>query len=259
MPTYIYNGGAWKQVMQIFVREGGAWEPANDAHIRHSDSWKSVLYESGSQGFISTGSSTFTVPAGVVSLTATVIGAGGGGGGCHSSGDLWVGGGGGAGGRSTATAYAVTPGEELTVFVGEGGCWGHTYFNGWLNQSCRGTGISHSHGEDGEDSYVTRGSTDIVRATGGEGGPQGLGQAFDSPRGSWNNGDQCVQAVGGMPQSNATNAKGEQSAATGCYGYGYQGPQAGGVNGSSYGNGGDGGYSGNAGDYGEDGYILLAW
>lgn len=261
MAVHIHNSGQWKQVQQIFVRSAGVWESANDAHIRHSGAWKSVLYEPGSQAFTSAGSNTFVVPAGVISLTAEVVGGGGGGGGCHSSGDVWVGGGGGAGGHSVATSYTVTPGESLTVNVGDGGCRGSTHFNGWLYLGCRGT--QDSHGDDGEDSYIARGSTDVIRAQGGEGGPQGLGTAFASPRGSWGSGAGCVSAAGGTPLSNsAGTAAGQQNANTGCYGYGHNGPQYGGVNGSSNnarGSGGNGGASANAGVDGGVGYINLVW
>lgn len=226
--------------MQIFVREGGAWEPTNDAHIRHSDSWKSVLYESGSQAFTSTGSSTFTVPAGVVSLTATVVGGGGGAGGSYSSGDWWTGGAGGSGGYINASAYSVTPGESLTITVGSGGLRASQYFNGWYQTEpspMNGTAI----GQAGSDSAIQRSSTDIARATGG-----GAGLAGDSNCGG--------NAAGGTPNGDQGDQRGGL-----CYGYGYSGTQYGGVNGSGYGSGGNVQRNQNANHHGGDGYINLVW
>tara|TARA_Y100000310_G_scaffold324234_1_gene385868 strand:+ start:136 stop:918 length:783 start_codon:yes stop_codon:yes gene_type:complete len=260
MSLYVKHNDVWEEVYEVFVKEAGTWETATNVYIKDSDVWEPVLGGSGSQNYTTAGSNTFTVPAGIYTITATIYGAGGGGGGCHSSGDLWVGGGGGAGGYIDEQTYSVTPNEVLTIEVGEEGDWGSTYFVGWqvVNPARGQSGRSSSHGSDGGDSFIARSGTDIARAVGGEGGPCGLSAGFDSPRGSWNNGNSCVTAANGTP-TGSSNTVAEKSASIGCYGYGYGGPQAGGSNGSGYGSGGTGGYYSAAGADGGVGRIELTW
>ena len=260
MGLHLNDNGTWKQAQEVYVNDGGTWKTCLDVLINDGGTWKSALYESGSQSFTTAGSTTFTVPAGVYTLTATVIGAGGGGGGCHSNGDLWVGGGGGAGGYINQQTYSVTPNEVLTIEVGEEGDWGSTNFNGWNNVNpARGSsGRSSSHGSDGGDSFIARSGTDIARAQGGEGGPCGQHAGFTSSRGSWSSGASCVRAANGTPVG-SSNTLAMVSANVGCYGYGYSGPQSGGSNGSGYGSGGTGGFYANPGADGGVGRIELSW
>lgn len=103
------------------------------------------------------GSGTFTVPAGVTSLTVKTWGAGGGSGG-SSNGP--VGGTGGGGGYVEAT-IAVTPGEVLTTYVGGSGSGG--------NYSSSGSDAGGGGGGGGFSS-VYRSSTPLVIAAGGGGG-----------------------------------------------------------------------------------------
>lgn len=91
--------------------------------------------------FTVAGEYTFTVPAGVTTLSADMWGAGGAGG--DQSGAK------GGGGGFVAVSFAVTPGEPLTLYVGEGG---------------------NSAGEGGGASAIYRGSNLIVIAGGGGGG-----------------------------------------------------------------------------------------
>jgi len=67
-----------------------------------------------------TSSGTFTVPAGITSVSVLVVGGGGGGGG-PGSGEGSGRGGGAAGGALYNSAYTVTPGANITVTVGAGG------------------------------------------------------------------------------------------------------------------------------------------
>ena len=226
----------------MYVNDGGTWKTCLDVLINDGGTWKSALYESGSQNFTTAGSTTFTVPAGVYTLTATIIGAGGGGGGCHSNGDLWVGGGGGAGGYINQQTYSVTPNEVLTIEVGEEGDWGSTNFNGWTNVNpARGSsGRSSSHGSDGGDSFIAR-SVRTCPRTRRRRRPCGQHAGFTSSRGSWSSG-RLVRAANGTPVG-SSNMLAMVSANVGCYGYGYSGPQSGGSNGSGYGSGGTGGFT----------------
>jgi len=75
------------------------------------------------------GSYLWTVPTGVISVDALVVGGGGGGG-------FDMGGGGGAGGVIYSQSYSVTPGATYNVFVGSGG-WGAPEGNGGI----RGDGV----------------------------------------------------------------------------------------------------------------------
>ena len=68
--------------------------------------------------FSTTGTHTWTCPAGVTSVTAEVWGAGGGGGG---GGSTYQGGGGGGGNSFIAGTSATTPGVDYTYKVGAGG------------------------------------------------------------------------------------------------------------------------------------------
>lgn len=98
------------------------------------------------------GTNTYTVPAGVTSITVKAWGGGGGGG--AGSGSSGIGGYGGGGGYAKAV-FDVTPGENLTVRVGAGGA------KATANQ--RG-------GSGGEATKILRSSTVLLEAGGGGGG-----------------------------------------------------------------------------------------
>jgi hypothetical protein len=98
------------------------------------------------------GTSTFTVPTGVTSVTVQAWGAGGSGG--NGSSGTGSGGGGGGGGFARAT-LTVTPGESLTINVGSGGTKAVAASDG---------------GYGGGFSAVLRSATYLVQAGGGGGG-----------------------------------------------------------------------------------------
>ena len=70
--------------------------------------------------YTSVGSTTWTVPAGVTSVSVLVVAGGGGGGGTNDR----SAGGGGAGGFICQTSFAVTPGAVIPITVGAGGTGG---------------------------------------------------------------------------------------------------------------------------------------
>ena len=77
------------------------------------------------------GSCEWTVPAGITSISISVIGGGGGGGGGYrGSGStyttVYLGGGGGGGGQFQRETYVVTPGATYTMTVGSAGTAGET-------------------------------------------------------------------------------------------------------------------------------------
>lgn len=124
--------------------------------------WKQLQYEdmatNSKQVFTYTGSNqTFIVPAGVTSLTIKMWGAGGAGG---------FYGIGGTGAYVTGT-LTVTPGQTLTIVVGQGGNTnGTTSFGGG---GSGGTGASYG-GSGGGRSAIRNGATEIITAGGGGGG-----------------------------------------------------------------------------------------
>jgi len=120
----------------------------------------------GQELFTTTGVNTWTVPAGITSVSVVCVG-GGGGGQCGrgTSGGSEVGGSGGAGGGlGYRNNISVTPGSTITVYVGAGGAGGTTQ----TQQSGR------SNGGSGEASYFS--STAVVAGYGGEGGKNGNAQ-----------------------------------------------------------------------------------
>jgi hypothetical protein len=136
---------------------------------------------SGNATFTSSG--TWTAPAGVTSVTVSMIGGGGGGGGQDLGGG---GGGGGGGGQRYSTSSTVVPGTTYTVTVGTGGAWNVA------GGAAGGTSIFNG-----------------INATGGDGGTSaglgegawGLGGAGGSPAGN-NGGD------GGMNGENGVGGTG---------------------------------------------------
>lgn len=108
------------------------------------------------QSYDTAGTYTFTVPAGVTSIVATVTASGGGGGGSRSTGDAGVAG---AGGPRVKLNLPVSPGDVLTVVVGAGGTAG-------------AGGASPTAGGQGGTTSITdtTTTTTLVSITGGQGG-----------------------------------------------------------------------------------------
>lgn len=107
----------------------------------------------GDEKYTSDGSYTFTVPAGVTSISAVLIGGGGGSSANYFGGTVE----GGAGGTLVYATLLVTPGESLSVVVGDGGDAGAYNLSGF-------------RGQNGESTTISRGGTLLLRAPGGKGG-----------------------------------------------------------------------------------------
>jgi hypothetical protein len=119
---------------------------------------------------------SWTVPAGITSISIVVVGGGGGGGGTawnFSTGIYSTGAGGGGGGLAYVTDIAVTPGEILEITVGIGGGGGSNFITGGAAGTNIGT--ASTAGTTGGSSWVRRqgSGTFIVSATGGGGGARG--------------------------------------------------------------------------------------
>jgi len=121
--------------------------------------------------FTSTGSTTWTVPAGVNQVEVLVVGAGGAGGaGIASQGD---GGGGGGGGVVYNPYFNVTPGAVLNVTVGAGGTsttssstsGGYSLFGTSTNQLTNGTFSSATGWTAGTGITINTGSNNVTYAS----------------------------------------------------------------------------------------------
>jgi hypothetical protein len=106
----------------------------------------------GQSAFTSSGTYTFIVPPATTSISAVCVGGGGGGGGSDNNDEL--GGGGGGGALAYQASIAVTPGESLTVVVGNAGA----------------AGSGNASGGTGGTSSLSRGGTTLCSAGGGSGG-----------------------------------------------------------------------------------------
>lgn len=189
------------------------------------------------QTYNTPGTYSFTVPAGVTSVTANVWGAGGGGG--HSdggdSGSSGAGGGGGGGGFRTGT-FTVVPGQTITVVVGAGGAGGEedddSGIAGGNSSATYGSAITAFGGGGG--AAATSNSSPGAGGTGG-GGTGGSG-GYNGGNGA--NGTSSSGGGGGGGAGDANNG------ANGTVTTGGAGGATGG------GNGGNGGTSGNQGSDG---------
>jgi hypothetical protein len=172
----------------------------------------------GQQDFTTAGTFTWVVPAGVTSCSVVCVGAGGGGGAVNK-----VAGGGGA--LAYVNNISLTPGESMTVVVGNGGA--------------RGTGTSEpdNFGSSGGLSSFARSSTILVQANGGNGQLSGSTTGGTVGVGTGGSGGQGLYGGGG---------------AGGYSGNGGNGSATSGGNGSA----GSGGGAGGAADS-QDQYVAL--
>ena len=173
------------------------------------------------QTYNAVGTYTFTVPAGVTSITVQAWGAGGGGGtGNVTNGDRT----GGGGGAFASSVLSVTPGSNITVIVGNGGTTGNnggnTTFGATLVVAAGGT--SGSNTNPGGLGGLVAASTGTIRFAGGNGG----NRANNNPGGGGGGGGSATPSANGGNGGNGTGAG------------------IGGVGGSGQGNGGGGGNDG---------------
>lgn len=247
MPSiYVNDAGTWKQTKEILVKDGGSWKPVKEVHVKNGDVWTKAFPESGSQSYSTAGTYSFVVPNGIYSLSVPlIVGGGGGGGGFYGSGDNHAGGGGGSGGKGVNQTIAVTPGETLTIIVGDKGGSASFEFNGGFicTGTAYGTSGTYWNGKPGGDTIVKRGSTELLKCTGGG---AGLGA------GPGDNYGASAPGAGGLPNGVAGTAGQPQR-------NGY--PAApGGDNGSGYGKGGNANASnGTCPQEGGVGFVSLAW
>lgn len=197
---------------------------------------------------------TYTVPSGVTSINVKMWGAGGGGG---VAGGWSYGFAGGGGGYTTAD-LSVTPGQQLTVMVGNGGTFGW-YPNMQSNygggaRSCNTGGDCRYGGQGGGRSAIISGSTELLTAGGGGGG--GASRVTNGQAGGAGGGSSGVAGssytaacAGGGGTQSAGGAGGTCANANGSAGSQFAG---GNPSSNAYGGSGGGGYyGGGGGGYGE--------
>lgn len=151
--------------------------------------------------FDTVGIHSWTVPPGVLEISAVAIGGGGGGFGAwnYDGGRLRAARGGSGGSLSYINNISVTPGETLTVVVGDGGAFSQTstsWYNSYTDNS-----------KAGGSSSISRGSTVLLRAKGGSASGEGN---FDSAIG-----DVSYQGGGGGSNGPAQNGGGGGGGAAG--------------------------------------------
>ena len=177
--SYLFEGVVWQfPAIKLSDMTAGADILAGIPHYP-------LLYGSGIAAgggggavYTSAGSYSYTVPAGITSITVSTWAGGGGGGGWECSAEgvyaAAAAGGGGGGGEFHIEEIAVTPGEVLTIEVGAGGaakpnrCW-------TISSSCN-TGLplpSQRRGDPGGNTRISRGATVLAEVAGGLGGDGG--------------------------------------------------------------------------------------
>ena len=194
----------------------------------------------GQKVFTSVGTTTWTVPVGVTSITAVCVGGGGGAGGGDSNHDGAGGGGGGLAYGSTS----VTPGDTLYIRVGAGGTGGRSH--NYDNASSQG-----SAGNAGQSSYIKTGShsgTALLEGGGGGGGAYGIFTDASGGSGGSSSGTMRTNGGSGGNGGNGSSSRGGGGGGAG----GYTGNGGAGANGGtliangSNGSGGGGGGGGNS-------------
>jgi len=144
----VKDGGTWRTVPSLYVKQGGVWQPINTAWVNVGGTWQ-VVYggNTGSLVFTTVGTTNWTVPTGVFSISVDACGGGGGGGGADG-GTSYNGNGGGGGGANLKgpQTFSVTPGQVLSITVGAGGAAVGSYARGNPGNpsSVTGTGVSYT-------------------------------------------------------------------------------------------------------------------
>ncbi len=186
------------------------------------------MAEYGDQVFTSAGTTSFTVPDNVEYISAVCIGGGGGSAGNYGPA-------GGHGGTLAYGTFKVSPGDVLSVTVGDRGTGGPYTFS-----------ASGSAGGNGEDSLIKLGGATLILAPGGRGGgsSDALSSVYFDPDAT----NKGSGAGGGAPSGDGrftSNAQGGGGAG------GYGGP--GGKGAGASGSGGSGSTDGQAGSSGGGG------
>jgi hypothetical protein len=142
-------GGYPKDASVVATDHSGWWISTVDGNTTNPDSggagWRKVMFiGSFARSNTYTSAATFTVPAGVTIVRATVVGGGGGGASCIANGGNYVSGGGGGAGGMAIGLYTVTPAATVAVTVGAGGSAGFPGGTSSFGAFCSATGGASS-------------------------------------------------------------------------------------------------------------------
>jgi len=238
MSLNINVSGVWKAISQLYVNVSGTWKQCIDVYVKTGGTWKSVLYQAGTQEYAAGSSGTFTVPAGVYSLTLSMIGGGGNG---NGNTDYHPAAGGGSGGYFNNVTVSVTPYQTISYAVGSAGATNNVNPYQW----------------DGGD--TTFGS---LTAGGGKGGHW---RGSNTPYPSDEHGGEAGTYTGtggsnGTAGNDSAKYGGNGNGASSPFGTGGSGTSSGsGGSASGYGAGGGGGGNNAGGGAGSGGRIWLSW
>jgi hypothetical protein len=217
-PQTLTNNDGWNYWFQQQSETGwiefGRYGTSNGWEIKDN------IKIEGQKVFTSVGTTTWTVPVGVTSITAVCVGGGGGASGGSAASD---GGTGGGGGGLSYGSTSVTPGDILYIRVGAGGTGGRSY--NYDNNFSQG-----SAGNAGQSSYIKTGShsgTALLEGGGGAGGAFGFGASG----GSGGTSTGTVRVGGGSGGSGGANDGSRSGGGGGAGGYGGNGGN--GANGST--------------------------
>lgn len=210
------------------------------------------------------GSGTFTPPAGINNVQYLVVGGGAGGGGLFNGSNLGGAGGGGAGGYQAGAAFAVTPSQVYNITVGaggaagvgntsQGGTGGNSVFstitaNGGGGGASAGVNNDGVNGASGGGARISgnNGGTGIAgQGNAGGNGNNAAGGGGGSAAAGANGGGTVGGAGGAGTSNNITGAA--VTYATGGTGGNYDGTRAAGAPGAANTGNGGGGASGNNG------------
>lgn len=196
------------------------------------------------------GSGSFTVPEGVLTIKIEAWGGGGsGGGGGHNT---WPFAGGG-GGAYASSVLSVTPGNSYNYVVGAGGSLGADGGNSHFNNqviAAGGSGVP-DNSMTGVAGGATAASTGTIKYAGGNGGDGSwwLGAPVNGPYSGSGGGGAGSSAAGGNGAPGATGGSGGAGNPDGRGGGGLKVKATNGNPGAAYGGGGGGGFSTESGYY----------
>ena len=235
--------------------------PSSTNFLRGDGSWGTVSAggATGQNAQLFTSSGTFTIPSGVTSVKATLVGGGGGGGAGYQGTTGWAGGGGGgSGGAGITWITGLTPGNTLAITVGAGG---GSNANGGNTTISSGTQSITTRAANGGGrgniwsnfTYTQFGGTTsnlefVYPSTGGDGASYNAPSGYETT--TIGGGGSC--GTGGISSTTGLFG-GRAGRRQGGVAYGNAGESA-----NGYGNGGTGGCGPNA-SSGSQGFVLIEW
>lgn len=201
MTIYVKDSGVWREIKAVYVKDGGVWRHIdNSVSVNDSGTYRTV-HQTGYQEWTTNQSTTFTVPAGVYSMTLYAAGAGGGAAGAYFSS---AGQGGGGGGYVDGVVVSCTPNSTITITVGNGGSgvkFGNAFCpcNGYAGTATTISGLT-----------VTGNVTSSTITLGGGGG--GIGPTQGSPAANGGTTSGITGGVSGQAgQRSGSNGRGGKS------------------------------------------------